>query len=50
MADAYRLMVLDNVPADHEIKEIELTVRDRGKTGQAKFHAKFHAGTAAPKS
>jgi predicted RNase H-like HicB family nuclease len=26
MADAYRLMVLDDVPAEHETKEIELAV------------------------
>jgi len=26
MADAYRLMVLEDVPAEHETKEIELAV------------------------
>jgi predicted RNase H-like HicB family nuclease len=26
MADAYRLMALEDVPAEHEIKEIELAV------------------------
>ena len=26
MADAYRLMVLDDVPTEHETKEIELAV------------------------